>query len=236
LPCCPECGSRKVWKAGLRWTSSGQIQRYLCRECGYRFSENNEFSRKITNSSYNKEVSRQICVSESEMKNLVKVAQHQKQDAGATQTNAEVKGKLVEYSFWMHKQGYKNSTIKTRTKILKQLTKRGANLDDPESVKKVIAEQPTWNEGTKSFAVVAYSSYLNKEGKLWNPPRYRRTKKNPLHTNHTGTRPANLILWKKIKHIPSMLQRNWCRPRRTHTHGMDRCKQRELHNNHKSSS
>ena len=37
--CCPECGSTKVWKDGLRYTSRGAIQRYLCRSCGYRFSE-----------------------------------------------------------------------------------------------------------------------------------------------------------------------------------------------------
>ena len=37
--CCPECGSAKVWKDGLRYTSRGAIQRYLCRSCGYRFSE-----------------------------------------------------------------------------------------------------------------------------------------------------------------------------------------------------
>jgi len=37
--CCPECGSAKVWRDGLRYTSGGAVQRYLCRSCGYRFSE-----------------------------------------------------------------------------------------------------------------------------------------------------------------------------------------------------
>jgi len=36
---CPECGSDKVWKDGVRLTSHGQVQRYLCRLCGFRFSE-----------------------------------------------------------------------------------------------------------------------------------------------------------------------------------------------------
>jgi integrase/predicted RNA-binding Zn-ribbon protein involved in translation (DUF1610 family) len=40
-PKCPECGSRQIWKDGIRYTTSGKIQRYLCRECGYRFSEPN---------------------------------------------------------------------------------------------------------------------------------------------------------------------------------------------------
>jgi len=37
---CPQCTSRRVWKAGLRYLSTGKtLQRYLCRNCGYRFSE-----------------------------------------------------------------------------------------------------------------------------------------------------------------------------------------------------
>ena len=36
---CPECGSSKVWKDGKRYTKQGEIQRYFCRSCGFRFSE-----------------------------------------------------------------------------------------------------------------------------------------------------------------------------------------------------
>ena len=39
MPCCPECGSKKAWKDGIRYVQDNQIQRYLCRSCGYRFSE-----------------------------------------------------------------------------------------------------------------------------------------------------------------------------------------------------
>jgi len=35
---CPECGSRRVWKDGVRYTRAGEVQRYLCRECCRRFS------------------------------------------------------------------------------------------------------------------------------------------------------------------------------------------------------
>ena len=38
-PVCPECGSAKVWKDGKRYTNSVEIQRYICRSCGFRFSE-----------------------------------------------------------------------------------------------------------------------------------------------------------------------------------------------------
>jgi len=36
---CPECGSSKLYKDGLHHTNEGQVQRYLCRVCGYRFSQ-----------------------------------------------------------------------------------------------------------------------------------------------------------------------------------------------------
>jgi integrase len=37
-PKCPQCSSERTWKDGWR----GSIQRYLCRSCGYRFSQLNE--------------------------------------------------------------------------------------------------------------------------------------------------------------------------------------------------
>jgi len=39
---CPQCGSLKVWKDGVRQTSHGDVQRWLCRDCGFRFSESKQ--------------------------------------------------------------------------------------------------------------------------------------------------------------------------------------------------
>jgi hypothetical protein len=36
---CLKCDSNRLYKDGVRYTNEGQIQRYLCRVCGYRFSE-----------------------------------------------------------------------------------------------------------------------------------------------------------------------------------------------------
>jgi transposase-like protein len=36
---CPECASQRVWKDGVRQTKHGDVQRYLCRCCGLRFSK-----------------------------------------------------------------------------------------------------------------------------------------------------------------------------------------------------
>jgi transposase-like protein len=35
---CPQRGSVKSFRNGFRNTHCGKVQRYLCRECGYRFS------------------------------------------------------------------------------------------------------------------------------------------------------------------------------------------------------
>jgi len=53
-PPCPECGSKRVWKDGLRRTGYGDVQRWLCRDCGYRFSQtaSNDTSRPLQNRSH----------------------------------------------------------------------------------------------------------------------------------------------------------------------------------------
>lgn len=178
---CPECGSTRIWKDGLRYINFGEVQRYVCRDCGYRFSDP-DFSRKITNSSNDKQGSRQICVSESEMKNLVTVENHQKQDAGATTLDkATIKGKLVEFSWYMQKEGYKNSTIRARLDCIKCLISKGAgsHLLEPEKIKGIIAKQTKWGNGYKSNIVITYTTFLNMHGKTWKPPKYRKQEKIP---------------------------------------------------------
>jgi len=182
MPICPECGSKKTWKDGLRYVQGETIQRYLCRECGYRFSKSNEFSRKNKISGFSQTGSRQICVSEGEMKNLVTVENHQKQDAGTTKLDkATIKGKLVEYSWYMQKEGYKPSTIRARQDCIKCLINRGAgpHLLDPEKIKGIIAKQTGWGNGYKSNVVLAYTTFLNMHGITWKPPKYRKSEKLP---------------------------------------------------------
>ena len=47
----------------------------------------------------------------------------------------DVKGKIIEYTWWMKKDGKSDSTILGRSKLLRILVERGANLYDPETVK-----------------------------------------------------------------------------------------------------
>jgi hypothetical protein len=45
---CPACGSHRLYKDGLRYLSDeSSIQRYLCRDCNYRFTEPGKASKPL---------------------------------------------------------------------------------------------------------------------------------------------------------------------------------------------
>jgi len=195
---CPECGSIRLYKDGIRYTKTSQVQRYICRNCGYRFSDPNRQKTADSNSlNIPKQAQkihtqilkrmdaiayhRQICATQPlGAKNLAAaLSEKEKQAAGATETTTDVKGKILEFAWWMKKQGYAESTVIGRTKLLKILSKRGADLCDPESVKEAIAKQK-WSEGRKENAVEAYTLFLTMHGGKWDPPKYKRVRKLPF--------------------------------------------------------
>jgi integrase/transposase-like protein len=193
-PVCPECGSNKLYKDGLRYLADDQPrQRYLCRMCSYRFSwprheplQKTSKQNLKTGIAYN--VNCQVCASEGEAKNLAKaVVALMETDgkttaglAGATETKqADVKGAVIQLMWWLKKQGYSDATVKTRIKILKQLTKT-CDIFNPEDVKKAIAMRETWSEGHKQVAVHAYNSFAKMLGLKWEPPRYKHVKSLPF--------------------------------------------------------
>ena len=114
------------------------------------------------------------------MKNLVKVETRSRVGQREATTQADVKGKTIEYLWWMKKEGYAESTITRRIRLLKTLSKRGGNLLDPESIKLTIAKQESWNPTTKEHAVTACTSFLKMFGRTWSPPKYNRVRKLPF--------------------------------------------------------
>jgi len=107
------------------------------------------------------------------MKNLVEVETRiEKQAAGAT-TQAEVKGKIIDFVWWMKKQGYKPTTITTYSRNINTLITLGANvLYDPESVKETLAKHQV-DVNTKYVIAASYTTFLRFLGKTWVKPRYR---------------------------------------------------------------
>ena len=48
-PPCPQCNSKRLWRDSKRYTAAGdEIQRWLCRECGLRFSDPNDVKKAGT--------------------------------------------------------------------------------------------------------------------------------------------------------------------------------------------
>jgi len=193
---CPSCGSERIWKDGLRYTrSNGHTQRWLCRACGYRFSEASEdvyrhpntskrvqnVDRQILNLPDAYISNRQVCELLTEgSKNLATVdtrPQQQSQAAGATTLDAAtIKGKLIEYAFFLKKEGYRPSTIQGYLERLKALISKGCagpHLLNPEKIKEIIAQQSNWGDGNKRNVANAYTLFLAMHGLTWNPPRYK---------------------------------------------------------------
>ena len=183
-PLCPQCGSKKVWRDGLRYSLFGdRIQRWLCRDCGFRFSDSHDVERswsaferlervdtKSLKAHVDRPSSRQICVSEDGMINLAEVETRQETAAGATLLDkATMKGLLVQYAFWIQKEGYAEDS--RYRDCIRMLINAGANLRDPENVKAVIAKRP-WKGGTKMQATYAYDLMTKMLGVTWTKPRY----------------------------------------------------------------
>lgn len=237
LNVCPECGSERVWKDGLRYTRHGQIQRWLCRRCGFRFSKStaqlqvnvdvvgeiaevsNPAGDHVENSillaspafkhtlddvslfrrenvrshgSSDKSSSAEplnrlwfcnsncrVGATRSGAKNLAKVKTQQEKAAGATKKDqATIKGKIVEFAWYVQKQGYKSA--KNRVSMIKRLVDLGADLWNPETVKEILAKQTEWKDSYKMLMVYAYENFLAMEGLTWQKPRYKQQETLPF--------------------------------------------------------
>ena len=194
-PLCPKCGSKKVWRDAKRYTKLGdEIQRWYCRDCGRRFSDLQDVAKarstferleriesKSLKSGKDIVTTCQICVTET--KNLVAETQRsrflRRNETIQLQANASIPEKVVNYLLWLKKQGYAESTIFSRVKIIKYLAKT-SNLDDPEAIKELIANKESWCLGRKEIIVECYSNFLICVGGTWNPPRYRAIEKLPF--------------------------------------------------------
>lgn len=227
---CPECGSEKLYKDGLRYRKDGStVQRWLCRNCGFRFSQPNvkvnittqsvkspkprpnlpnvnitsgEFTIKKRSDSlsfqvcedvgshnvsvvakpinsfraYNRDC--QVGDLEKELKNLI--ATEQKQTVAGNLQTQDVKGKLLQFMLKLHNEGIRNVTIENYAKMLRLLTKKGANLYDPDSIKETIAKQNRWAESTKQLASIIYGKFAQLNGITWKAPRYKANRKIPF--------------------------------------------------------
>jgi integrase/transposase-like protein len=190
-PNCPSCASVKVWRDGHRPAMFGDpIQRWSCRDCGYKFSDPNDVERakrafreaqtpdsKMLKGGGGISSARQICVSETknlvaEQTGLLKVPQKRDFDIQG------LKGAVVEFLFWLQKEGRAKATLDPYGYSLKFLIKNHANLFDPESVKKVVAVLDK-TKARKYNLIKAYRAFLNAYGIKAVLPKYTPDRKLP---------------------------------------------------------
>jgi len=84
--------------------------------------------------------------------------QTQTKNAQNGMVKQEFRGILLQFMFYMKKQGFSESTITTRAGSIRALYYKGADLFNPESVKEAVAFAKT-SDGTKHNRIVAYRTF-----------------------------------------------------------------------------
>jgi integrase len=190
-PACPECGSRNVWRDGLR----GAVQRWLCRDCGFRFSDPQRVispsdirrpnESKMLKSEQGIVATRQICAG---AKNLESAQKHKFCAGDVKKVDADTKGLLTQFYAYLEKEAY--SVESDYVDKVKHLAVLGANLRDPEHVKTVIGRmkrkdgQKTKN-GTKMLYCYAYDAFAKMLKIKWDMPTYTQEDYDPFVPDET---------------------------------------------------
>jgi len=180
MPVCPECGSKKTWKDGLRYVQGTPVQRYLCRSCGYRFSDPTYVSKDpepvqnfhglALNRSSSLLSNRQICVTQTMgAKNLVKV--EPRTETALRESTQDSKGQIVNFAWHMQKRGLSEETIKQRIYRLNVLVKKGADLQNTETVDTILAVTKWSSKANKKIFANCYKAYCNYKKIEWQPPK-----------------------------------------------------------------
>lgn len=164
---CPSCSSTKIWKDGLRFNQITTQQRYLCRDCGYRFVEKKTLSLRTPN------IRGQVCDNDKGSKNLIVVTKDQ--TTGDNDKNYKI---LENYLSYLRKKGLKDSTIKGYMNCICSLVNNYVDLYNPESIKEYLVSLDV-SFGRKRNIVHAYKHlHYYFHGDRWrDAPRYERVKK-----------------------------------------------------------
>lgn len=134
---CPQCGGKRFYRDGWRYLSSGEaVQRFLCRDCGLRFSleklvsSRNNTLKGVRRHSKNSQLGAIL----EEAKKLDSATETKTVAGEVDKTQQEVKGKIIQYAITLQNKGKTKETIRTYTGALYTLINKGANLLSPQSV------------------------------------------------------------------------------------------------------
>ena len=188
---CPGCGSLRQYKGGIRDTDNGPIQRFLCRKCGYRFSEKGfqgsrdplqKTSKQSLNTSYNLSFKRQIGALEA--KNLTLATELKTVAGDLEKLPQDAKGLLTKFMAYLERENYyideQGGSLYLRQLIT--LVQDGADLLNSEDVKTKIARHTFkdkdekvhhWKDSSKNLAAFAYQAFCEMQGIPWKKPVYK---------------------------------------------------------------
>jgi integrase len=96
-----------------------------------------------------------------------------------TKEKGQWEATLLDYAWKLKKRGLAETTIAARTYRLRVLAKKGADLNNPDSVETVLATEP-WTQANKHFFVMAYQSYTKTMSISWTPIKIRSEPKQPF--------------------------------------------------------
>ncbi|MGQ9507535.1 MAG: transposase, partial [Candidatus Bathycorpusculaceae bacterium] len=196
---CPSCGSDRLYKDGLRHLSDGSsVQRWLCRNCGYRFTESNYKAKTgwknppsglnpLSGLFYccqgNNDPNGRVPSALEAVRTLAEVEkENERRAAGATEIKLMlpyIEGRLIEYLWKAKKHGLSELTIKQRVSKLRRLVKMGADLLNPDSVSTALAISELTPINKKGY-IVAYKSFAKSLNLQWEPPKIRVERKVPF--------------------------------------------------------
>ena len=142
------------------------------------------------------------------------------------QANASIPEKVTNYLLWLKKQGYAESTIFSRVKIIKYLAKN-SNLDDPEAIKELIAKKDklvlrTQRNNRRMLQQLSYLRRRNMES-----TKIQSHRKATFYSNRRRNRLPNRGMRTQNKHLCSTAKRNRRKMRRSMATRMDRHRRRK---------
>jgi len=163
---CPECSSKKIWKDGLRYLKDGStIQRWLCRDCGFRFSQS------TANNQVKVNVSVKVLKEPNPGKNLLQANVFQS-DFPLKPTSEDSPFKSCEHiaSHTSSKQTIAEKVLNTfadynrERQVCAALTRGAKNLAKSETRQEKAAGATKTDQKTTKGLIAQFTYWLDKEG------------------------------------------------------------------------
>ena len=166
---CSECGSFTYSFDGFK----GNRQRYKCKICNKRFLM--PCQGQVLKTLRTIEGNSQICAEM--VKNLTDQTTENKTVVSGQKTNIEAQ--IANYLIHLKNNGRRETTLEARDAQLQRLVKLGANLNDQNSVKQVIANLDR-TESYKLLLCIAYEGFAKANSITWERPKYKQSEPLPF--------------------------------------------------------